>query len=484
MTPRHHRDHRLTFNGVNGATGEYGLPRMTGEELARFLSGEAPPENLRELRSREEQREGTRHLGVMEGIDAKRLDQAGWGVIFTHGADPAVREALAPLLDLRREQAGDRFKIYEGSGGYQPGEAKGKFLARYGMGPGPANPEKVPYYLLLVGSPEQIPYRFQSQLDVQYAVGRLHFDRVEDYAHYARSVVAAETGKVELPRRVSFFSVENADDFATQLSTGSLVEPLLTGLSKARPDWQMSTFLREGATKANLSRLLGGGETPALLFTSSHGMEFPLDDPRQRPHQGALLCGDWPGPEAWRDAIPQDFYFAGDDVTAEASLHGLMTFHFACYGAGTPRLDDFAQQAFKERSAIAPEAFLSALPTRLLSHPRGGALAVIGHVERAWSYSFEWEGASAQTTVFESALRCLLDGRPVGMAMEYLNARYAELSTMLADQLEETEAGAVTDPYELAGLWTANNDARGYAILGDPAVRLTVAGRDSVRSPG
>ena len=464
----------LTFNGVNGATGTYGLPPMTGEELSRFLRGEEKPENLAELRFRQQQKD-SRHFGVKEGVDPKRLDQAGWGVIFAHDADPAVREALAPLLDLRREQAGDLFRVYEKAGGHRPGEAKGKFLARHGVGPGPADPAKVPYYLLVVGSPEAIPYRFQSQLDVQYAVGRLHFDRVEDYARYAASVVAAETGKVTLPRRMSFFGVENPGDAATRLSSQGLVAPLLEALRTARPDWQMSALLQDEATKANLARLLGGGETPALLFTASHGLEFPSGDPRQRPHQGALLCGDWPGPEAWRGPIPQDFYFAGDDLAAGAVLQGLMTFHFACYGAGTPRLDDFAQQAFKDRAAIAPEAFLAALPTALLGHPRGGALAVVGHVERAWGYSFHWQGAGAQTTVFESALTRLLDGHPVGSAMEYLNERYAELSTVLADQLEEIEFGAAADPYELAGLWTANNDARGYAILGDPAVRLPVA---------
>ncbi|HYN22998.1 MAG TPA: toll/interleukin-1 receptor domain-containing protein [Thermoanaerobaculia bacterium] len=464
----------LTFNGVNGATGTYGLPPMTGEELSRFLRGEEKPENLAELRFRRQQKD-SRHFGVKEGVDPKRLDQAGWGVIFAHDADPEVREALAPLLDLRREQAGDLFRVYEKAGGYRPDEAKGKFLARHGVGPGPADPAKVPYYLLVVGSPEAIPYRFQSQLDVQYAVGRLHFDRVDDYANYAASVVAAETGKVTLPRRMTFFGVENPGDAATRLSSQGLVAPLLAALGAARPDWKLSALLKDEATKANLARLLGGGETPALLFTASHGMEFPLGDSRQRPHQGGLLCGDWPGPEAWRGPIPQDFYFAGDDLAAGAALQGLMTFHFACYGAGTPRLDDFAQQAFKDRAAIAPEAFLAALPTTLLGHPRGGALAVVGHVERAWGYSFHWQGAGAQTTAFESALTRLLDGHPVGSAMEYLNERYAELSTVLADQLEEIEFGAAADPYELAGLWTANNDARGYAILGDPAVRLPVA---------
>jgi len=464
-------DDLLTFNGVNGATGEYGLPPMTAEELSRFLRGEEKPENLAELRFRVDQKDN-RHFGVKEGVDPKRLDQTGWGVIFARDVEPAVREALAPLLALRREQAGDLFKVFE----MAAAQSKAQFLARNGVGPGPADPLKMPYYLLLVGSPEQIPYRFQSQLDVQYAVGRLHFDRVEDYAHYAASVVAAESGKVRLPKRMSFFGPESAGDAATRLSARNLVAPVLDALRNARPDWQMGAFLQEQATKAHLSRLLGGAETPALLFTASHGLEFPLGDPRQRPHQGALLCGDWPGPAEWKGAIPQDFYFAGDDLASDASLLGLVAFHFACYGAGTPRLDEFAKQAFKDhRAEIAPEAFLAALPTVLLSHPRGGALAVIGHVERAWGYSFQWGKAGAQTTVFESALTQMLDGCPVGFAMEFFNERYAELSTVLADQLEEIEFGQAADPYELAGLWTANNDARGYVILGDPAVRLPIA---------
>ena len=72
---------KLVFNGINGATGDYGLPPMSGEELSEFIRGEATPENLNELRARH--RAGTQQtLGVKEGIDPKKLDEAGWGIIF------------------------------------------------------------------------------------------------------------------------------------------------------------------------------------------------------------------------------------------------------------------------------------------------------------------------------------------------------------------------------------------------------------------
>ncbi|MCP4697749.1 MAG: hypothetical protein GY862_12990 [Gammaproteobacteria bacterium] len=461
------------FNGINGASGEYELPPMRGEELARAIQGQPPAENLEELRFRYRQRDQS-HYGVKAGVDPKKLNQTAWGVIFAHDADHAIQEALQPLLDLRREQAGDCFRIYQGTDGHRPGESKNAFLARHGVGPGPADPVKMPYYLLIVGDPQRIPYSFQYQLDVQYAVGRIHFDTLEEYANYAQSVVAAETGKIQLPREAALFGTANADDPATQLSAEHLLGPIARHIKKLG-GWRLRTCLREQADKARLAQLLGGGQTPALLFTASHGMAFPNGDPRQQPHQGALLCQDWPGPNEWQQAIPQDHYFAADDLDSSVRLGGLISFHFACYGAGTPHYDDFAKQAFKDRETIAPHAFLAQLPRRLLSHPRGGALAAVGHIDRAWGYSFLWEGAGAQTTVFTSALQQLLDGYPVGAAIEFFNERYAELSSDLSSELEEIEYGKQANPYQLAGMWTANNDARGYVILGDPAVRMPVA---------
>jgi hypothetical protein len=203
-------------------------------------------------------------------------------------------------------------------------------------------------------------------------------------------------------------------------------------------------------------------------------MGFPYDDSRQSALQGGLLCQDWPGSSQKQRGVLRDDFLAGEDIPSEASLLGTVCFHFACFGAGTPYWDDFSKQAFSTRSAIAPRAFLAALPQRLLGHPRGGALAVLGHVDRAWSFSFKWGEAGVQTVSFESTLTRLMTGETVGAAIDDLNLRYAEIATMLSNEIEEAEY-TQPDLYKLARLWTANNDARGYALLGDPAVRLPVA---------
>ena len=472
----------LYFNGINGATGDYELPPMRASDIASVALDQPLDEKLQqELKLRRE------NSGPKYGInaDTRNLAETGWGVIFA-GKDQqtaAIRDALKPLLDWRREQAArddERFyREYAGGDGYRPGDTHLDWLARAprAMGPGSVDPKKVPYYLLLVGGPEAIPYRFQYQIDVQYAVGRLCFDSLDEYAQYARTVVEIETAKkLKLPRRAVFFGAQNSDDPATQLSAVEMVAPLAAGMAAAQPDWTIQTQLGNVANKAQLGRYLGGADTPALLFTASHGMAFPNGHEYQLGKQGALLCADWPGPRDWRRPIPEDFYFSGTDIDPAARLSGLIAFFFACYGAGTPQLDDFARRATGQPDALAPRPFVAQLPQRLLGHSQGSALAVIGHVERAWGQSFMWRDAGRQLQVFQDTLDQLMDGYPVGAAFEWFNERHAELSVSLTGEIENIKDwNGARDDARLAGLWTANNDARNYVILGDPAVRLPLA---------
>ncbi|HEY0781833.1 MAG TPA: hypothetical protein VGE98_05200, partial [Thermoanaerobaculia bacterium] len=325
--------------------------------------------------------------------------------------------------------------------------------------------------LLLVGDPEAIPFSFQYQLDVQYAVGRLSFDRLDEYRSYAESVVAAETGgerATDRTRRACFFAPANPGDPVTASMNAHLVRPLAEKALGGRPGWEVEAALGDEATQSRLGEMLD--DAPALLFAACHGLGFAAGEPEQRELQGALVCRDWPGPGSGR--LDRGHYFAAEDVDGQARLQGLVAFCFACYGAGTPRWDEFTRKG--PRRELAPSAFLGRLPQRLLGHPRGGALAVIAHVDRAWGYSLVWPEAGPQIVTFECALRRLLDGKPVGWAMEVFNQRYAELTAELAAEVENLGFGKKPDEKALAELWTAGHDARNYAILGDPAVRIAV----------
>ena len=470
----------FSFNGLDGTTGSYLLPpvaaEIVSEEARRCWQPDAA--HLDELRSWHVPQTDA-GLGPREGFDPCDLSQAGWAVVFARDTDPAVRAALRELLDHRRCQATgvekNKYREFWGEDGLQPGESKAQFLARHGVAMGPADSNRIPYYLLLVGGADEIPFSVQYQLDVEYAVGRVAFDTVEEYRRYATSVVKAETRGVQRERSIAFFAPQNQDDRATAFSRGELVEPLLRQLATDHGDMTVRAAIADDATKESLVEMLGGGETASVLFTAGHGLGWPSGHPDQLRRQGALVCQEWAGPSA-REPMSAEQYVSADDITDDAAVHGLVAFLFATFSAGTPEFDAFAQRSrAKERGRLAAAPMISTLPRRLLGHPGGGALAVAGHVDRAWSYSSAWPGAAILTDVYRSCLERLLRGHPIGSAFEYVNQRYVELSSDLSTAFEDVKYyGRRPDHVALANMWTVANDVRGFVVLGDPAVRLPV----------
>lgn len=409
----------------------------------------------------------------------KELSEVGWGVIFPADLEgkfvPAVKEALTELLKLRQVQAGERFRIFEGVDALRPQESALDFLVRHGTTIGAPDYNAVPFYLLLVGDPEQIPWRFQTDLALDFAVGRIHFDTIQEYANYARSVTTVEGMKASFPRHIAMFSPAHPDEPATKLVASGLSEPLLQWLQTTRSEWQIDKYFKEDAKKAQLGKLLGGDRTPTLLWVASHGVPFTKDNSHQVTRQGALLCQDWPGPQAWkgRGAIPEEYYFTGDDLQSDASLLGLIACFFASYGVGTPMYDNFPKTGSTTLTQIAPRPFVAQLPMRMLGHDQGGALAVIGQIERIWIASFSWMNQNRLEHHY-GFLDRILNGDPVGVAMQAYRHDYASWGALFANLMHDIKFGIQVERYEVDKIWTVFAGARNQCIIGDPAVRLRV----------
>jgi hypothetical protein len=345
------------------------------------------------------------------------------------------------------------------------------FFYRHDVEFGAVDPRRMPYYLLLVGGPDEVPFSFQYDLDVRYAVGRLDFDSPQEYAAYAESVVAAEkAGTGSSPRaerRMTFFCPDNSDDASLRIRE-ELVGGLVSRFSAVRqPDWNVQSVLDDDATQESLCDLLEGDGMPDVLFTACHGLTFPSGHPLQREKQGALHCKSRAG------AAPLESSVSATEISDQARVHGLIAFNFACYSAGNPGLE-LEDLEPKESVRRANRPFTARLPQRLLGHPNGGALAVVGHVSRAWTYSFSGFGKAPQLNTFEDVIRRILRGGRVGHALELFNLSYAEKAAELMNlrELDQLAPSNGQREGQLALAYCIAKDARNYVVLGDPAVRL------------
>jgi Peptidase family C25 len=461
--------------GVSASTG-LPLNGLSDDAVRAMLGKEREPSTEARVLADRAAPEGV--VFAMEGgIDENDLGQAGWGVIFAPGVDQKIKDALAPLLEHRKAQA-KPFKIFDGAEGFLKGDTADDWLKRRNVRLDVVDPEKgVPFYLMIVGAADEIPFEFQYYLDIYWAVGRLWLETADEFRQYADSVIQYETAaSVSTGRRAVMFATQHDFDPATQSFMSQVARPLADGEGGspsvwARQKFDLKTCFGQNATAAALANILQGKEqgTPALLFSGSHGMEFAMDDPRQTDNQGAIVCQDWDG----LGKITEEQWFAGSNLPADAQLHGMIHFFFACHGGGCPELDNY-DRLNKEPRRIAQKPFFARLPQKLLSHPQGGALAELAHIERAWSYSFRGQRGSSQIQGFRDVIGRLLRGERIGQATDMFNMRWAAISADLADLHADLLRGVDVSMKALGNLWVARDDARNFMIFGDPAVRLRV----------
>lgn len=441
----------IHFSGVHVETGEYLRQPLPLAELRRQIHHPGSES-------------GGRHRALVDWADPDDLNQAGWGIIVHEDENPAILQMLEPLLERRGQQAGDVRKfVFTEEDRRQGLGAIDAFFDRYGTPPGDVDPEaeQLPYYLLVLGSPEKIPFSFQAELDITHASGRLWFEDIEAFGRYANHLCIQETEAIKRPSKVSFYGTFN-NDHITDLTHRYLVPPLAKKVqSLLKEPWSLETYLAESATKPVLLDLLTNPQGPALLMTAGHGA---VSSKRPLELQGALICSEWQG-----DKLTQQQYVSGMDLLPHHDFRGLIPFFFACFSAGTPEFDSFCEPGKKPwRWHDFP--FISDLAQALLGHERG-VPAIIAHVDQAFQYSFLWDESILGIAHFAGLYHHLMAGRRVGYAMEPFRRRFA---AALAS-LKRAKRRRREDGDEAIRCWIGYQDARYYTVLGDPAVRLNLA---------
>jgi hypothetical protein len=400
------------------------------------------------------------------GADLGDPKAAGWSYLVAE--DDPDRDAIAQALELLAQHRGMRAPeplVYS-----RAVTAADWMTQQYQGIPA----ESRPYYVMIVGGPERVPFSFQALLDSAGAVGRVAFGTVDELAAYAEKIVRLETAADASTRpEAVFFSPTPGIGDPTYFSDLFMAGPLAAHTESF--DINVRHLRGTDATKAKLSDALTASRA-AIVYTASHGLgatSAGIDD--QRKWNGAICCQD----------DGDDWLFGAADVPSDEQpfLEGSVFFQFACFGYGTPAQSDFMHW-IGESGRNSTQDFVAALPSRLLAHPRG-PVAYLGHVDMAWLHGFTDPEDPFITTAyhqrlqpFQNALDLLLTRNRVGLALNEMNKRYDVLNGVLTGHLDamqrDRRSWTPERAEDLASSFIFRGDAQNHMLMGDPATEVRI----------
>lgn len=397
----------------------------------------------------------------------------GWGVVLADRDDVSPEEkargddAPKPIRDLIAARGGAPVLRYRPDLGVQK-------LARYFTDGGRQDPEvgltpfgtgkgRLPLYLLIVGSPEVLPWRLQYSLNRRHHVGRL--DLPDDgLAVYVRHLIAGwQTATTDASSPVVWSVGFDSMGAKMEATIAALVRKALS------EDGEIGDRLRVIPTEKATNRALADAlreARPALIVTTSHGKTGPLEDPdamagslglpvdadRQTLDPGALL-------ETW-------------------SPGGAIWYAHACCSAGCDRGTVF--EGLLEEESLAARVVhavgeigprMAPLPTRLLGADPP-LKAFIGHVEPTFDWTLiaddtgQFLTAPLVTAVYPNLYRRWPLGRAFESHYRGVGLLYAKLEDA-RNGIDKLIAGARARAtyYRLTA-----SDRESLVILGDPTV--------------
>ncbi len=423
------------------------------------------------------------------GMAGNDLQAQGWGIFAPEGEHgDRLLAAIAPLIAAREAELGAPPPVFRVPAKMSQSDADSWRRDVYES----ADADEQPFYQLFLGDLDQTPLALQQAQAIDSCVGRLAFSELEDYEAYAAKVLRWERAPEEAMADLLLHTVHDGTP-ATSIGARDLVAPLreLALDARERGKLQIGDLVASGdPDEPSPDQLIEAvtGRDRSLLFSLSHGEGAPRKGwgsvDQQRSGQGAMSFG-------------RGGRLCGDDLRDRPFLPGGMWFMFACYGAGTPDESRFRHWLQQLRDAGKfrgkPEAVLRSLPTEgerpfvaalprvALANPEG-PLAFIGHLDLAWTYSFqELDRGKKDGTAgkFYKVLRSILRGDRIGLSLREITRAYLDKNQNLTDRYDTKRsqevkgAPAVDDRVQMAHLWMARQELAGYTVLGDPAARLS-----------
>jgi hypothetical protein len=437
----------------------------------KWAFGVAAPKNWRPLRAL------PREVDPLNWQDPR----VGWGVVLPVGAPiPLPIQRLvehrsfagspAPVL---RYDARPKFQ------GYLQRDNENLLISLQRRGTGP---QRIPTYLLIYGTPEDIPWRVQYHLNAIGPVGRLTLtgDALENYVNALVNDWAGCTARSDT---AVIWSVEHTpSDVMTHLMRTSIADPLFARIACDTQLMQRSVLLKSGdpnpptaaALTETLERL-----NPALVVTTSHGRTGPLTDaPRMIADLG----------------MPVD---TNHDLLTDSQLlrkwrpSGAIWYAHACCSAGCDSESLFNGIAAPGTPIAAMLSGLESIGPRVAPLPEAllgakqPARAFIGHVEPTFDWMLQHPDTGLLITdpIINALHNRLFKPSPVGHALretyERLGAIYLELDfhgrRYNADQNEP-------DAAQMLYLAMLARDIQSQVLLGDPTALLRALPPEGART--
>jgi hypothetical protein len=422
------------------------------------------------------------HSKWEEGGDPDDLEDQRWGVFAPEGPEgDRLLALIRPLMEARREaQGGHEIKVYRVPSGLTPVEAA--LWRKTHFDPGVESSTDTPRYQVILGDMDRVSLGVQQIQSSDGYVGRLCFRDDRGYEAYVEKVLRWEKARVAAEASAKIFTVHDGTA-ATTIGYQALVKPGLGALRKEGYD-AADLGARDIPSPSEFLSIVNSPE-PTILFSVSHGAGAPRGGwksyEEQRDRQGAMSFG-------------REGKITGGDIKEDPFLPGGVWFMLACYSAGTPNdsgaywhwleklkaAGQFSGQAQSVLTSLPKEdqaPFVAALPQAVLANPNG-PLAIMGHMDLAWTYSFEERDtgkAVSRPAKFMEIVRSALRGYRIGSSFRELMRSLSPINVQLTSLHDAAVKRGRSEPGEeatLRHLWMLRQDISGYILLGDPATRL------------